>query len=381
MRTLDLFPDIVGDCPATEGIKYAGSKLRFLPHILQLVKRTSARTVFDGFSGTTRVSQAIAKSGYRVISNDISEWSRVFGICYLLNRNEPKHYTELIDHLNSTPPKDGWFTEHYGRISERHRVRETIEKNPWQIHNTRKLDGVREEIERLQLDSVTKAVALTSLILALDEVDSTLGHFASYLKEWSPRSFKNLHLKVPLIWPNRDSNEVCQEDVFAAAPRIRAEVAYYDPPYGSNNEKMPPSRVRYAAYYHLWTTICLFDSPQLFGRANRREDTSDKIAVSPFEEFRRNSDGRFVAVEAIDRLLHITEVPWIILSYSSGGRATADELNEVVHSNGELVDVLTFEHRRHVMSGMRWTNKWVREAEEPNREFLFLMKKRIRSTH
>jgi adenine-specific DNA methylase len=48
------------------------------------------------------------------------------------------------------------------------------------------------------------------------------------------------------------------------------DLAYFDPPYGSNNEKRPPSRVRYAAYYHLWTSICRFDRPILFGKAQRR---------------------------------------------------------------------------------------------------------------
>lgn len=375
MRTLDLFPDLTAEAPPTEGIKYAGSKLRLLPHILQLVKKTGAKTVFDGFSGTTRVSQALAKTGFRVVSNDVAEWSRVFATAYLLNRKEPRCYAPLIEHLNSVAPKHGWFTDNYGGKTPDCSIQELPEKQPWQIHNTRKLDGIREEIERLSLPSVEKAVALASLILALDEVDSTLGHFASYLKEWAPRSFKKLNLKVPQLWVNQDDHEVLREDVFDLAPSINADLAYYDPPYGSNNEKMPPSRVRYAAYYHLWTTVCLFDSPQLFGKVNRRADTSDKVAASPFEEFRRTADGRFVAVEAIDRLLHQTAAQWILLSYSSGGRATALELNEVISSNGELVDALTVEHKRHVMSSMRWTNEWIRKAEGANQEFLFLIRK------
>ena len=69
----------------TEGIKYAGSKLKLLPHILRLASTVQPQTVFDGFSGTTRVSQAFAQAGYRVISNDVAVWSRVFGECYLLS--------------------------------------------------------------------------------------------------------------------------------------------------------------------------------------------------------------------------------------------------------------------------------------------------------
>jgi adenine-specific DNA-methyltransferase len=138
---------------------------------------------------------------------------------------------------------------------------------------------------------------------------------------------------------------------------------------------MPPSRVRYAAYYHLWTSICLFDNPPLFGKANRRVDTSDSLSASVFEEFRKNEDGRLLVVEAIERLLKLTKAKHIILSYSSGGRATAAELNDVIRGSGKLLEVVELDYRRNVMGGMRWTHEWVREAEQPNREFLFLIQK------
>src|SRR4030042_2746417 len=114
MQMIGLFDDIVTEAPPTEGVKYAGSKLKLLPYILRLIKKVDAETVLDGFSGTTRVSQALAKSGYQVLSNDIAVWSEVFGACYLLNKKKPTEYQQLIDHLNAVKPVDGWFTEHYG---------------------------------------------------------------------------------------------------------------------------------------------------------------------------------------------------------------------------------------------------------------------------
>ena len=42
------------------------------------------------------------------------------------------------------------------------------------------------------------------------------------------------------------------------------DFVYFDPPYGSNNDKMPPSRVRYASYYHIWTSIIKHDKPKIF---------------------------------------------------------------------------------------------------------------------
>ena len=375
-QTLSLFDEYVFDVPPTESIKYAGSKLKLIPQILQLVKKVDAKTILDGFSGTTRVSQAFAKFGYNVICNDIAPWSEVLGTCYLLNTKPRDTYQPLIDHLNGIPPIDGWFTEHYGGLAnDGCAIQVDGLKKPWQLHNTRKLDAIRLEIEQLKLEPIEKAVALVSLILALDRVDSTLGHFSAYLKDWAPRAYKELILKVPEVFMSESNHQVYQTDIFELVSQVSVDLAYFDPPYGSNNKKMPPSRVRYAAYYHLWKSVVLFDKPELFGKAKRRKDTSDQLAASVFEEFRCNPEGRFIAVEAIEKLIKMTQARWILLSYSSGGRATAEELNEVMLTNGKLLAVVEMNYKRNVMAGMKWTLEWVNAAEKPNREFLFLLEK------
>lgn len=376
MTNLSLFPDLIVDCPPTEGIKYAGSKLRLLPYILQLTHKVKPKTVLDGFAGTTRVSQALAKSGYQVVANDVAVWSRVFGLCYLKNKRDKKYYQELIDELNALQGRDGWFTEHYGGYANGVAASKTNGlKKPFQIHNTRKLDAIREKIGELNLDEIETAVLLTSLILALDEVDSTLGHYASYLNEWSPRSYNTLRLTVPLLFESQQEHQVRQANIFDVLDQVQVDLAYFDPPYGSNNDKMPPSRVRYAAYYHLWTTICLNDKPELFGKALRRADSSDTIASSVFEEFRQNESGKFMATEAIRKLIARTNAKFILLSYSSGGRATARELDEILSGAGQVIEFVKVDYRRNVMATMRWTHEWVREDEGKNYEYLFLLEK------
>lgn len=372
--SLSLFEEFPAvSVPETQGIKYAGSKLKLLLPILERVARFQPHTVLDGFSGTTRVSQALAQSGYNVISNDISIWSEIFASCYLLNERPKQEFEPLIQHLNAVAPVDGWFTQNYGGDPD---VPLTNRKFPWQAKNTRKLDGIRQEIENLNLSPHERAVALSSLILALDEVDNTLGHFVSYFNGWAPRSFRPLHLKVPQLFQTLGQHRVRRGDIFSLLPTVEADVAYFDPPYGSNNEKMPPSRVRYCAYYHVWTSVCLFDKPALFGKANRRTDTSDSGSnASIFEEFRRDSEGKFLAVQAIERVLKEVQAPIILLSYNSGGRATAEELREVIAGHGDLLEVAALDYKRNVMAGMRWTNEWIRESEKPNQEFLFLIQK------
>ncbi|MGI8554968.1 MAG: DNA adenine methylase [Pyrinomonadaceae bacterium] len=370
-------PDLSVSCPATEGIKYAGSKLKLLPYIiLQLAHKIKPQPILDGFAGTTRVSQVFAQMGYRVFSNDIAAWSKIFGVCYLKNKKSRKYYQEIVDYLNALPEKDGWFTEIYGGLPNGKSSLQTDGlKKPFQIHNTRKLDAIRDEIDNLNLDETEKAVVLTSLILALDRVDSTLGHFSSYLNDWSPRSFNQMKLVVPRFFESEKEHEIFNDDIFKTVENVEVDLAYFDPPYGSNNEKMPPSRVRYAAYYHLWTSVCLNDKPEIFGKAKRRKDTSDTLAGSIFEEFRKNEIGKFIAVEAIAKLISKTKARYIILSYSSGGRATAEEIYEILNESGKIIESSKIDYRRNVMGGMRWTNEWTREAEKRNQEFLFLLEK------
>ncbi len=362
--------------PPTEGIKYAGSKQKMLGALIRAMQDLPVKSVLDGFAGTTRVSQALAGLGYGVTCNDSAIWSQVFGMCHLTARAGWPYYQELIDHLNGISGYDGWFTQHYGGVAtSQSAVQQDGLKRPWQVHNTRKLDGIREEIDRLKLSDVDRAVALTSLIYALDKVDNTLGHYASYLKDWSPRSYNEMSLRVPLMIAYNRDHRVVRRDIFDALADTKVDLAYFDPPYGSNNDKMPPSRVRYAGYYHLWTTVCLNDRPDLFGKAKRRIDSRDRVASSEFEEFRRGPDGRFIAVKAVERLIASTEASFVVLSYSSGGRATADELLEVLRASGKLLRVESISHKENVMASMKWTHQWTKEIQVPNREFVFVLER------
>lgn len=372
-----IFPEINITTPKTQGIKYAGSKLKLLPQIISLLDGLEVQTVFDGFSGTTRVSQAFAQLGYTVTSSDISDWSYILGLCYLKNKEPPSYYCDIIEHLNSIDGYDGWFTEHYGGLvgDGGSAIQKDGRKKPWQVHNTRKLDAVRDEIDKIELTDIERAVALTSLLLAMDAVDSTLGHFTSYLKEWSSRSYKDMRLKVPKLFINDKDNVVIKDDIFNATKIVETDFAYFDPPYGSNNEKMPPSRVRYASYYHVWTTVVNNDKPDLFGKAMRRKDSSDLVAASVFEEFRKDSNGNYIAVKSIDKLIENANAKYIALSYSSGGRATAEQLNEVLTRHGKLIKTIELDYKKNVMADMKWTNEWLKDTQEPNREFIFLIEK------
>lgn len=352
----------------TQGIKYAGSKLKIIPYIVQITAELKGiRTVLDGFSGTTRVSQAFAQLGYDTTANDLAVWSEVFANCYLKADKPPLFYQEIIDELNSLKGYDGWFTENYG-------VESALVKKPFQRKNTQKLDAIRCAIDQLHISWEDKCVILTSLLLALDKVDSTLGHFAAYLSDWSPRSGNDLILRLPNRYQLSGNNQVMCGDVFDAIDGKTYDFVYFDPPYGSNNEKMPSSRVRYQSYYHFWTSVIKNDQAELFGKANRREDTRDNKAVSQFESFKKDENKKFIALEALRKLIESTNAHYILLSYSSGGKATKEELSDIISASGKLLKAIEIDYKKNVMGNMRWTNEWI-NSDGKYHEYLFLMEK------
>ncbi len=363
----------------TEGIKYTGSKRQILPIFLDLIRPLEVRTVFDGFSGTTRVSQALKQAGYIVHANDISAWSKIFGQCYLQNTKPSSYYQSIIEHLNKLPGKKGWFTEQYGgEANGGSSVHSDGKKKMWQIHNTMKLDAIRDEIEKISKDEIEKSVLLTSLMIAMDKVDSSVGHHVSYLKNWAPRAYNVMKMEVPKLLINDKPHKIYQGDIFDVLGDVEVDLAYYDPPYGSSNELMPPSRVRYASYYHIWKTVCLNDKPIVVGAANRREDVSDLIAGSVFEDFRKNDQGRYVVIDAIKKLIENTNAKYIVLSYNNNGRATFEAILEVLSELRMKCSVFEMDYKKHVMAGMTWTNEWLNKQagkDIENKEYLFLIQK------
>ncbi len=359
-----LFDDL--QVPQTEGIKYVGSKLKILPHIIQIINGLKIHTALDAFSGTTRVAQAFSQLGFDTSANDIAEYSEIFGHCYLLSTKPNEFYQKFIDELNSLKGTFGWFSQHYGGENE-------AGKRPFQLKNTMKLDAIRDKIDEFDLNFTDKAVLLTSLILALDCVDNTLGHYASYLSGWCKRSYNDLFLRLPRRFTPKTQNRVIKSDAFQAITNFY-DLVYFDPPYGSNNEKMPPSRVRYKAYYHFYKSVILNDKPRVFGKANRREDSRDTAFPCIFEEFKRDESNKFIAMRAIERLIANTNARYILLSYSSGGRASKQELQEIISLNGRLLDAREIDYKKNVMSAMRWSYGWVND-DNTHKEYLFLLER------
>ena len=113
-----------------------------------------------------------------------------------------------------------------------------------------------------------------SLIQAADRVDSTTGLQMAYLKEWSPRSYQPLELRVPPLLAG--SGRAYQADALEVVDRLpEVDIAYLDPPYNQH---------RYVGNYHVWETLVAWDAPDHYGVACKRVDVRDPghvVGVQP----------------------------------------------------------------------------------------------------
>ena len=183
-------------CGAYAGfvVKYLGSKRLLVPAILEAVGGVSPRggTVLDLFSGTSRVGHALKRAGYRVIASDHNAYAAALARCYVQADAEDvlADAGRLVREFNGMNGEPGYFTETF---CERSRY--------FQPKNGARIDAIREAIARKGLEPELESVMLVSLMEAADRVDSTTGLQMAYLKQWAPRAFNDLELRVPDVLP------------------------------------------------------------------------------------------------------------------------------------------------------------------------------------
>lgn len=302
-RTTMLVKRLARDPPVAVGlgragrpvIKYLGSKRTLVPAIVEAVRGVEgARTVLDLFSGTSRVGHALKAAGYRVLANDHNAYAAALARCYVQADAEDVlgAASKLVREFNALPGSPGWFTETY-----------CVKSRFFQPKNGERIDAIRESIAAKSLDPELEAVLLVSLMEAADRVDSTTGLQMAYLKEWAPRAYHDLELRVPDVLPRAPFGKgraTCL-DALEAARELEADVAYLDPPYNQHS---------YLGNYHVWESLVRWDKPEVYGVACKRSDVRQR--KSAFNSRPKSAD-------ALRRLLAAVRAPVLIVSFSNEG--------------------------------------------------------------
>lgn len=341
-------------------IKYLGSKRLLLPSIVAVCDALRASgadplrgwTVLDPFSGTARVGHALKRAGYRVIAGDHNAYAAALARCYVQADAERvvMAVEPLLEHLAALPGEDGYITETFSRQSRY-----------LQPHNAMKVDAIRRAISALDVDDDVRAVLLVSLIEAADRVDSTVGVQMAYLKQWSPRSYNQMQLRMPdvLARPSAGACEGHQVDALelCAARSAEAEIVYLDPPYNQHS---------YLGNYHVWETIARGDTPAFYGTACKRVDC--RTRQSRFN--RRRQHG-----EALGELVRAIRSAFIVLSLNNECWLSPGDARDMLASRG-VVTVIEHDHPRYIGSQIGIYNSQGQRVGTPgakkNREVLLV---------
>jgi adenine-specific DNA-methyltransferase len=345
----------------TEGIKYLGSKKKIIPYILGVIRPLGIQVVCDIFTGTTRVAQALKQENYSVITNDLATYSEVFAGCYLINDKNRPSLQAKMDHLNGLSGQVGWFSQHYAGGSTAKGKKYSIMF--FQQHNTEKLDVIRDEIDKIST-GIERDILLTSLILAMDRVDNTVGVQQAFLKNtWSTRSHQIMKMVIPqLITHKQQTYTRYREDANILAPKLKeVDLVYIDPPYTNHS---------YYHYYHIWETIIRNDKPQVYGVPNKRVDAQQSHSKYNYKA---------EVAKAFEDLLTNLKVPYLLISYNDEGILLPDDMEKILAKQGE-VSITEIDYKRNVMCDIgRYNDEGVRvskKQKDKNVEFLYLVKKK-----
>jgi adenine-specific DNA-methyltransferase len=305
-------------------VKYIGSKRALLTWILQVVDRLtevdSLQTVLDPFSGSARVAHALKARGFRVIASDYAHYAYILAKALVESDARvysPERIKPILDHLNSLPDEEGWFTATYA-----------YKARFFQPFNAARIERIRKEIDVVsEGDERLRAILLTSLMLAADKVDSTTGIQMAFLKKWAPRSYNPLHLEYPPLLPGEGT--ALLGDAIDIVKEYEVDLLYLDPPYNQHS---------YLANYHIWETLALFDAPACYGVAQKRSDVQTRKSAF---------NSRKKAKEALRNVIYNAQAKVILLSFSNEGFHTEGDLLEIARAKG-YVTVLRRPHKRYV---------------------------------
>jgi adenine-specific DNA-methyltransferase len=323
-------------------IRYAGSKLKILPHLTELIERQGIRPglAIDGFAGAVTVGRHLRSHGFRVEACDPMTYSFVLGRKYLEAspisdysrllcatawcRSDPAGgIARVIKHLNELEPFRGFATKHYSAP----RTGEGIGRRYFTTHNAERIDAIRLEIERWGTEdlitALEKDLVLAQLLEAVDRVANTMGHTNDYLSEWEPNALRPLRLEVPVIefegQPLGRAHQRNAEDLVCELDP--AELTYWDPPYNHR---------QFSKLYHVYERIIgpkfAEVDPDLTPKTGTPVDDPQKSVWS--------STRNGAVIDALSDLLEGVRTRHLIMSYSSAGILEVGEIEELMRSHG-----------------------------------------------
>lgn len=278
--------------------RYLGSKAKLIPFIKETIKQEcgDVDSILDLFAGTGIVGWSFNDSKTSVYVNDMLESNYITYVAFFGKQEIDE--TKIVRYINSynlsDPLEENYFSLNFSNTF-------------FSRKNCLKIGYIRENIEQAyskkSLNERERAILITSLLLSMDRIANTVGHYDAF--RMNGDLSKELHLEM-LDLPSNSvnvNNKMFKRDANALVEEISADVVYIDPPYNSR---------QYCDAYHLLENVARWEKPEVYGTAKKMD--------------RSNLKSKYCSKSApveFDKLIQKIKAKYIIVSYNNTGEKGA----------------------------------------------------------
>jgi adenine-specific DNA-methyltransferase len=151
---------------------------------------------------------------------------------------------------------------------------------------------------------------------AANAVANTAGTYGCFLRKTTQGALAEIYLTPRKLLTSKGDHVVSNTDVFDVSTQTNS-LTYLDPPY---------TKRQYAAYYHILETIAHEDYPTVSGITGLR----------PWKEKSSLFCHKAHALVTLEKLVRGIKSKRILLSYSSDGHISMEEMRSFLKAEGEL---------------------------------------------
>lgn len=299
--------------------RYTGSKYKLMEWIKTLITdNCKGKTFFDVFAGTGVVTEYMINDYEKYIINDFLYSNEVIYKGFLLQEDYDMDklikIVEIYNKTNKSKLKDNYVSNNFG--------------GKYFNKDDAKLIGkIREDLEtnssRNKINNKEYYILLSSLLFSMDKIANTCGHYDAYRKVDNIESKFKYELILPKQLKEKQKIEIYREDSNSLAKKIKADIAFIDPPYNSR---------QYSRFYHILENITKWEKPKLYGAALKPKEEN-------MSEYCKTS-----APKAFKDLIDSLNVKYVVVTYnntynskssSSKNKITLEEIKSILDEKGE----------------------------------------------
>ncbi len=323
-------------------VRFIGCKILLLENIKSVIdeKAPEAQTLCDIFSGTATVARFF-KQWYEVYSNDLLYFSYVLQkgtiecdqipefqlLKNKLGIDDPIHYFNELEHddMLSLNQECRFFQNTYAPTGGRMYMND---------ENALRIDYARNTVEKWKSENLLTEDEYFYLVACIVEgipfISNISGTYGAFHKEWERRSLKKYELYRLPVTKNGKKNKCFNMNGVELLKHISGDILYIDPPYNGR---------QYLPNYHVLETAARYDFPVVKGVTGQR----------PYENNKSDFCLKGKVVSAFEELIREAKFKHIILSYSTDGLMTPEEIENVMKKYGkkETFQIYWIPYRRY----------------------------------